>query len=78
MRIIHLLLSKHAYNTMVGSQDTIVALRSAGEMLIIANVDKEKYTEISFDLDPHQVRDRQLSTTRQGQSMDVQCALRPT
>lgn len=50
---IRMLLSKLP---LVGSQDTIVALRAAGEKLVITNVDKEKYTEISFDLDPQQVR----------------------
>eukprot|EP00884_Botryococcus_braunii_P009664 jgi/Botrbrau1/1869/Bobra.146_1s0056.1 len=35
-------------------QDTIVAIRTAGNKLIITNVDKEKYPEATFDLDPSQ------------------------
>ena len=39
-----------------GFQDTIVAIRTAGNKLIITNVDKEKYPAATFDLDPSQVR----------------------
>ena len=38
------------------AQDTVVAIRRAGERLVITNLHAELYPEISFSVDPQQAR----------------------
>ncbi len=39
---------------LAGSQDTVVAVRKAGDQLVVCNVDADKYPEKEFSVDPAQ------------------------
>jgi len=43
-------------------QDTVVAIRKGGDQLVICNVDKDKYPEQTFSIDPAQVGESSAST----------------